>query len=217
MSITTLISHISATSVLVPIILAGIQWKRLSGELSLLRWILIASFLADVLSLILIKNSISPTPLGNAYLLIQFSLLIYMFSHSKKKKFILATIYSIYLIFYIINLVFFQSFFEFNTHSIVVSSLILMFISTHYLYKLLNELPIVYIDKLPMLWVAFAVLFYYSGTFFLFLANNYLLKVFEDDYALLWTLHNLLNVTKNLLFAVALWQSYRAMKSSTLS
>lgn len=215
MGITLFISYVSLASILCPLWVAVIQWSKLPKEISPLRWILIVSLLSDVLSLIVIRFSMSSYPLGNIYLFIQFTVLFYILSFRIKNKISLVVVYGLYVLFYSINVILFQSFFEFNTNSIVVSSLILIFLSTNYLYRLLSELPTVYVHKLPMLWLTFAVLIYYAGTLFLFLANNYLVRVLGDSHSMIWILHNILNISKNILFAVALWQSYRTTKSST--
>jgi hypothetical protein len=95
--------------------------------------------------------------------------------------------------------------------------LVLIGFSLFYFYRLLNELPIIHIQHLPMFWVSVSVLTYYAGNFFLFLVKNYLVYGESGSHKLMWILHNLLNITKNLLFAIALWQSYRKARSSTLS
>lgn len=217
MQIEFLIAHLSSSSVLIPLFLAVIQWNRLPTDISKLRWIILIALFVDALSLLLIKLSINTYPLGNSYLLIQFVILLSLFSGHLKCKVLIKSFFIGFMIFYLVNLLFLQNIFEFNTNSNVAASLILIFLTLLFFYNLLNELPIVHIHKLPMLWISFATLVYYAGTLFLFLANNYLTRMAAPSHKLMWILHNLLNITKNLLFAIALWQSYRKTKSSTSS
>jgi len=65
-----------------------------------------------------------------------------------------------------------------------------------------------------MFWVTFAVLCYYGGTLVLFLMNNLMLGKYLASHRMLWILHNICNILKNILLAIALWQSYRNLKPS---
>jgi hypothetical protein len=219
MSMPFLIAYLSFGSIILPLLLSTIQWKKLTGDLVILHWILISSFLIDSGSLVLMKlfNRGNTQPLVNAYLLIQFSLLFFIYARQFRNKLAFIIIYVCFLLFYFINLFYFQSIFVFNTNSNVFASLILIICALSYFYKLLNDLPLVHIHQLPMLWISFAALTYYSGTLFLFLANNYLTEVASTSHVVMWILHNLLNIIKNILFVIALWQSYRKMRSSILS
>jgi len=218
MSIELLVAHFSSTSILIPLILAIIQWRKLPVELILIRWILIFSLVVDATSLILMNFRVNTHPLGNAYLLVQFTLLFWTYSFFQEKlKAFLKILFCGYVLFYLVNLIFFQSIFIFNTNSNVVASFILIFLALAYFYKLMHELPSIHVHELPMLWISFAILAYYSGTLFLFLASNYFFRSSNETARMMWILHNLLNITKNILFAIALWHSYRRLKSSISS
>lgn len=212
MNIIILIAHFSSISVIVPLILAIIQWRRLPVSISSIRWLLISASIIDLLSFIFSKYSIPNHSLGNVYLLIQFSILLYMFSLQFDRTVFFKAAYVAFIIFYFVNLIFFQSFFTFNTNSNVAACLILITVSIMFFYKLLSELKVSNIHRLPILWIAFATLFYYSGNLFLFLASRYL-EQSRESYAILWTIHNILNLTKNVLFGIALWQNYKAVRS----
>jgi len=214
MKIAFFIAHASAISVLIPLGLAIAHWKKIPTEISTLKWVLIASFIIDVTSFFFMKFSMNTHPLGNAYLFIQFSILFYIFSFYNSRKILLKFLYAFFVVFYAINLFFIQSPQIFNTNSNVISSLILIGLSISFFYRLLNELSIFHVHRLPMLWLSFATLIYYSGTLFLFLISNYLFQSTDESNIMMWILHNLLNITKNILFAIALWQSYRTVRSS---
>lgn len=214
MKIAFFIAHVSSLSVLIPLGLAIAHWKKLPNEISLLRWALIASFIIDLTSFFFMNFSMNTHPLGNTYLFIQFSILFYIFSFYNSRKKVLRFLYAFFVFFYAINLFFIQSPQVFNTNSNVIASLILIGLSISYFYRLLNELSIFHIHRLPMLWLSFATLIYYSGTLFLFLVSNYLFQSTDEVNIMMWILHNLLNIIKNILFAIALWQSYRTVRSS---
>jgi hypothetical protein len=73
----------------------------------------------------------------------------------------------------------------------------------------MNNLQVDTIQSVPMFWISFGVLAYFGGTLFLFLFNNVLMKYQPANHQLVWILHNVLNITKNIFFAIALWKSCR--------
>lgn len=213
MDVALFIAHLSSFSVIIPLVLAIIQWKKLPADISILRWLLVTSLITDIVSFILSQVlSIRNHVVGDIYMFIQFSLLLYIFSLQFDRKAILKIAYIALIGFYLIGLFFLENYTASTVNSNAAASLIIIVVSILFFYKLLNELKIVNIHRLPILWISFATLFYYSGNLFLFLAGNYLQQV-PESYKLMWILHNILNFAKNILLAVALWQSYRMMKS----
>lgn len=212
-----IIAHFSSGSVVIPLTLVILHGRKMSRELKPLFWILLISLLSDALALILMQYSIHTHFIGNFYLIAQFSLLVLIFRKQLQNSQVIDFVLILFMVFFVVNISFFQGPWVFNSVSNVVACLILIAFCIFYLYRLLNELPIVHIQQLPMLWISFAVLTYYGGNFFLFLAKNYLTYGEAGSHKVMWILHNLLNIIKNSLFAVALWQSYRKVKSFSLS
>jgi len=209
-----IIAHLSFGSVFVPLGVALIHWRSLESELKFLRLILLVSLLCDALSIVFVTYSINTHLIGNIYLLLQFSFLYKILTDQLQRRKYLITIYLTFVAFYIANMAFYQGPFKFNSVSNVAASFILMALSLQYLYHLMAKLPIMHIHRLPMLWISFAVLGYYAGTFFLFLISNYLVEGAPASHRMMWMLHNVLNIVKNMLFAIAIWQSYRTTHSS---
>jgi hypothetical protein len=214
MNISLLIGYSAIFSVLIPLSVAMLHWNKIPRDISALRWLFIASLISDGLMIGLGSLSIKNLWVGDVFMFIQFSILLYVFSFQFARRNIFKIIYAFVALFYLFSLFFLDK----TTISLVgsnaIDGLILIIVSILFFYKLLNELKIVNVHRLPILWIAFGTLFYYSGNLFVFLAASYL----EQDpgtLTLFWILHNALNTIKNILFAVALWQSYRAMKLST--
>lgn len=216
-----LLAYISIGSVFIPIAFALANGKKLLEELKPLRWILFISLSCDLLSLgISLTGSMRNTHwIGNIYMILQFSLLVLTFRRQLQSNRIIDIVHIAFVVFYVVNISFFQGPWIFNSVTNAVACIILIVLTMYYFYRLLNDLPTDHIQSLPMLWVSFAVLVYYAGNFFLFLTANYLTYegVGKGTHLLMWNLHNLLNIIKNILFAIALWQSYRKVRSSTLS
>ena len=209
-----IIAYTSIGSVLVPLCIFIFKRCRIVKGLEWLIVLLIVSLLCDLSSWILLRYSVNTYPLVNFYLLAQFSVLYYLFFRHLKQLPILKWIFIFFCCFYITNISFFQGPFQFNSVSNAFASIILMGLSLYYLFTLLKELPTVTIHLLPILWISFAALAYYGGNFFLFLFSNYLTSGIGESLMILWVLHNILNIIKNILFAIALWQAYLNTKLS---
>jgi hypothetical protein len=214
MDILLLIAHFSSVSILVPLAFAISQWKKLPIDIRALRWLLVVCTITELLSFFSARLSIPNQLVGDVYMFFQFALLLHIFSFQFDRKAIIKISSTAVSIVYLIILVLLNIYSVSTANLNAVTSLVIIVVSIIFFYKLLNELKVVYIHRLPILWIAFAVLLYYSGNLFIFLATPYLERV-PDSYKIFWTAHNTLNVIKNILFVIALWQSYKTMKSPT--
>jgi hypothetical protein len=163
---------------------------------------------SDVFSFMLVKKGINSWPIINVFYFIQFVFLYLIFkSHSPGRT--LSILSAIFIAFAVINFTFIQQPYQFNTYSSYLGSFLLLLFAIMYLYRLMNNLQVDTIQSLPMYWISFGVLAYFGGTLFLFLFNNVLMEYQPANHQLVWILHNVLNITKNIFFAIALWKSCR--------
>jgi hypothetical protein len=213
MSIALVVAYISYSSVGVPLTIACVHRRGSWQTLRPLILILISSLLTDTISMVLMRASVNTYLLLNGYLILQTALLIWLFRREFQNHLTIDYIQIAFLIFAVTNLLLVQGIWIFNSVTNVVACLVMTVFALFYLYRLLHELPIVHVHHLPMLWITFGVMTYYAGNLFLFLAKNYLTFGDSGSHRHMWILHNLLNIAKNMLFAIALWQSYRRVKS----
>ncbi len=207
-----ILAYVSVGSVLIPLVLASFNWQNRSFEIRGLSILLLTSLICDASSMLLSRYHINTMPIVNFYLFAQFVILYLLFMRKLEIKNFLRVLLVLFCILCLIDISVFQGPYVLDTFSHIVGNLILMALSLYYFYTLLKELPTTYIHRLPFVWISFAALAYYSGNFFLFLLNNYLLK---EAGSIAWMLHNGLNITKNVFFAIALWQAYHNRKLST--
>lgn len=213
MDIGLLVAHFSSSSTLIPFLIGISNLKVLSRQLRWLLAICFSALIADSTSLFLMMNSINNWPVLNLFSIVQITLFLIILDIDLKinwHKYLLF----LFVLFAAINLFFVQSINSFNSYSSYLGAVLLITFSLVYLYRLLRDLPTIDIYKFPPLWVVFAILIYYGGTLFLFLFNNYLLSLSIVSHKAIWILHNSLNILKNLLFALALWQHYRNVRLS---
>ncbi len=207
------IAYISFLSVVAPIAIGFYGLNKLGFQFKALLLVCIISIVSDSFALLLLSYSINNWPVLNLFSVAQIAILLVVLDADLKikwNKFVLV----VFVLFSIFNLLFIQSFRVFNSYSSYFGAVLLITFSLIYLYRLLRDLPTIDIYKFPPLWIVFAILTYYGGTLFLFLFNNYLLSTNLVTHKSIWMLHNSLNILKNLLFALALWQHHRSVRLS---
>lgn len=197
--------YASMVSVLPALILA---FRRTGQPTFQLRILLSCSLLADVLGLVLsytVKNS---TLVSNVFLWIQFSVcaLILIEGGAKTIYRVVWGLIVVYLALTIGNIAVVMRPFEFYSGLNGLAGMVIFMLAIRFYYLLARDLPTPFLDRFPMFWIAMAITFYYGGNVFLFLLNNFLLKLGADVHMGYWLIHSVLNTVKNVLFAIGLWK-----------
>lgn len=126
-----------------------------------------------------------------------------------KKVFLAVAIF--FVTFAVSNLLFGQQN-DNNTYSKAVRSIILICYCIVYCYRLLVDLPVQHLQRVPMFWFNSAVLIFNAGTLFLFLFTTYLVEVLHNDLLIYWTFHNILNIIQHLVIMIGLWMDLQNIK-----
>lgn len=204
-----LFAHLSSSSAILPVILGVTQYRRASADFKLISWLVITSASADVISLLLMQIGTNTWPIVNLFFIIQFALLFAVFNQHLKSNFLKAAVV-VLTFFALLNYILIQTPEKFNSYTTYAGGIFIMILSMDYLYRLMRDLSAERIQDLPMFWIAFGVLVYFSGTLFLFLFNNYLIEHQPGNHQYMWILHNVLNIIKNGFLAIGLWKNYKA-------
>jgi hypothetical protein len=205
------IAYCSLASALIPSIIGIFKFSKRAAFLKTLCLFTCLSFLLDALSALLPRSA---NDLNNVFRLIEFLLLLSIYYIAFKPSFgktLFISVSCLYIVFFSIELVRHQKG-HLNSYSTSLTSMVFIVLSVMYFYTLMRDLPTAQIQRLPMFWVNTAVLTYFAGSLFLFSMRPYLINVLKDDQTIYWSFHNFLNIGKNLLFAVALWQDLRKPK-----
>ncbi len=202
--------YISMFSVLIPILFLLTKKKNFDIKiLKILGLLLLASALSDLLSYIILKIGYKTNiPITNTFFIVQFLLLSILYiSLLTKKKMIYISI-SIALIFFIINTIFFQPYIEMQSYFRGVVNIILILYSILYFFQLLNKMPMITVSILKYypFWINTAVFYYFGASFLIFFTITYIFKNQSVNFSvIIWSFHNLNNIIKNILFAVAIY------------
>ncbi len=195
-------------SCLLPLILTLLK-RPSSRAIHLVRILTAASFIFDTISLYYGRQGINSYPVNNAFLLVQFIILLLIYREAFGWRY--RPVYvagAVYTALFGVNYLFVQSPYTLNSYAYTVSGVILMVLSLLYFRYLLKNLPEPHVHRSPLIWINIAVLVYFGGNLFLFMLYNF----FASG---IWILHNMLNIIKNILLFVAVWQSQRKMSSSS--
>jgi hypothetical protein len=209
------IAYASTGSVLIPLMLSWLQLRRIYGVSAWLTTLLHISLAADLAAFGLSRSSTNTYPIVNGYLFAQFITLTLIYNKELPKYRLLIYSAALFLLFFLINLLFLQGPFVFNTHSNSIGSILFSLIILCHFYVLFRDLPYTHIYQIPVVWISFAFLFYLSGTLILFLSNNLLVEHYSSAHRIVWIIHNLCNIIKNLLLGLALWFNYQNLKFSS--
>jgi hypothetical protein len=194
---------LSTSSILLPFLISAYQYKKLGSELRLLVFFFGFATVVEIVMFTLSRYHLNNLWLLNIFVLTEGFVLCYVLGKwlETRKIFLAAMIlFSLYFIFWCLTTFGEQGIFEFNNKEMSFKSIILIFLSGYLLIRLSQEE-----DTFPLqnfkFWIASAVLIYFSVNLIVFATANFLL---EDKFHAMhysWTIHSIINIIANLLFA----------------
>jgi hypothetical protein len=148
---------------------------------------------------------------GSVYFLLSVIIAGWIYNQATGRKYatLLLATSIIFVGFAVINLLFIQKNAN-NSYSKMAGSFIIILYCVFYFYHLMQELPTVHVQRLPMFWFNSAFLLFYAGTVFLFAFTGYLIHVLKDDMLAYWAFHNVLFIMHQLIILVGVTYSFRS-------
>ncbi len=151
--------------------------------------------------------------IGNLFVLFELGIFLYLFYsvlNRKSMRITIASLLSLYIIFFLLI----------TTHQIssldsatqTIRDLIMIICAVMYFFHLMYDLPENSLTKSPMFWINSGILFFFSCTFILSLSINYLLDVQRDDFALFWAFRNFLRAIFCIIICLGIWQARKRRK-----
>jgi hypothetical protein len=208
MPIAEIITYCSVFSVLIPIFFLLRKKQNFKNPIiKILGTLLFVSAFSDLASLILFKlGGKSSMPIINPFFITQFVLLSCVYYRLLKNKKIIYIAVIIFLLFSVFNIVFIQPFTEFQSWPVTLGSIILMCYSILYFLQLLDFPPTLNLFRHFSFWFNMAVFYYFGASFLVFISINYVLQTQSVEFSkMVWGFHNVNNIIKNILFAIAIY------------
>ncbi|WP_157263068.1 hypothetical protein [Pedobacter steynii] len=205
--------NLSSLSALFPIVAAIVNRRHLNHLQKIAAVFFIISALFDF-SLLLVRHfnitlittggRANNAPLIHLFILVSvfFYALIYFYAFNKltlkKLSIIFAGIAGVLIL---TNAFFIEGLSKFPSIGNTILSVTLILLSLLYFWQLLDQVEIVRLEKQPMFWISAGVLSYCSINIFLFMLIRSLGSLSQN----FWTIHSIINIIANSLFAIALF------------
>ncbi len=194
-------------SVLVPIGTGLIHRKYAGKALKVIWYYLLLDGSANILASLLADFKIRNLPVLHIFTIFEFLMLGYFYLLillDKTIRLVIKYLMIIFPLFCIVNFLFFQSIYNFNTNTRPVEALIIIACSLAYLAET-NDLEIKWSIN-PVNWINIGILLYFSGALFIFAFSNLAIgHESKKDFlinTLMWNIHATLVLIMYLLFAV---------------
>ncbi|GEM_PF-1524970 len=208
-------TFISSLSIIIPLIVGLVRFRKLSPTQKLLSYLVIASALTEIIANILWYQQLRNLEVYNVYALINFNLLaiilsrhLYLTWRKPLKLFLIC-----FNGYFIIDALFFKDLkhweYNFNSNLTTSASIILIVLALSYFHKLLKEVRYQKLERNSQFWISSGIVMYYSGTLILFLLGN---QVNDPEYSYYyelhfaaWGLNSFFNLVLNTTYTIALW------------
>ncbi|WP_072835136.1 hypothetical protein [Flavisolibacter ginsengisoli] len=138
----------------------------------------------------------------------------FLFTDVARKKILLYGSL-IFILFYVLNIVFIQPYYTFNSYSYAMGAFLFVAFALMSFYGWMEGLPATNILQLKEFWGAAGILFYFGSSFFIFISYEYLSEVSAKNVGILWKLHNVFLTLGCFIFLKAIFSKQWILKSSS--
>lgn len=198
---------ISLFLAIVPISIAFLFFKTLTRPVRVLGLLLAISLVTDLTTFYLNVRQINNVGFMNVYTIFElgfyaffYSLILENYSH---KKAILIGLVLVFLV--TVGLTFNADLnLQMNDVTLAIESLTIIATSLIYFDVMLKKMDYAKVWDNPFFWINSAILFYFAGSFFVFIFSNYLDASIEFN---LWTIHTIVRIIFISVLTIGIWKA----------
>ncbi|MBR9977974.1 MAG: hypothetical protein KFH87_07790 [Bacteroidetes bacterium] len=200
------IAFYAAYTVAIPLLpgLIGLRW--LDKPYRFFVYLLAFTFLTELAGMLLSRMEIPNLWLYNTYTAIEYTLLMLIFSminqNERIRRLLLFSI-PVFLVIWIFSTFILKSSDQFQGIFLSIVSVVFVIISVATLINEMRNSEVLLVDN-PVFWFSSGVLIYFAGNVIVFALIDQLLGESEAALYSGWLIHAAMNVTKNLLFTIAI-------------
>ncbi|TYP77024.1 hypothetical protein [Aquimarina intermedia] len=203
-----ILGNVSTFIVVIPLLISVLRFRLLTTVQLKLVHLLILVLIVESISNILWRKKINNLPVYHLYTIIEFLLIIRIYwstlSQLVSKK-LLVGISVIFVVLAVLNTIFFQSIYVFNSNITTLLSILVILFSLSFFYITLKDVEYTALEKNPMFWINSGFLIYFSSNLILFFINNYLFEKSTEASFLIWGLHAIVNIVLIMFYTIAVW------------
>lgn len=189
-------------TILLPIFIAFLRFKYLTNAAKALLVYLCTNAAVSIVIKYTANHKINNLPIFHLYTLIELILLAEFFKKLIGFKTIITVIQFSFLIACVVNALFFQSIFTFNTYTRPLEAFIIMLFAVNYFAKIFTDTSKIRLSEMPGFWFNTGLFLYFSGAFMLFIFSNFLLTVSKQSFNIVWNTHATFVLIMYLLFTI---------------
>lgn len=198
-------------SILLPLCIGIIRYRKLAASDKICFWYLIASAIFTSTALVIgryfHKNNL---PVGHLFAFVELTIIVLFYkklfdADTKNNKRLYYAIIIAFTLVCILNAVFFQSIYTYNSYTKSVEALICILFAMKYFASIASGNHFsTKVFSSPAFYFNAAFFQYFSGGFMLFVFSNFIItKLSNADFNTIWTIHASLVLIMYLLFSLA--------------
>lgn len=206
----------SCIPVFITVIYAALCYRRMNRALRLFSWFLFISGVIQAVSLVLWFQSINNLPLLHVYVAAGFISLALFYSHVLRDFIDPQLMYifmAVFLVFTVLNSLFLQSVYTFNSYALTAEAVILIIFSISTL--LLGQHEVTSENQrqgfASLNWINSGLLIFYTSDILIFYFGDSLIDLFPtymNRYA--WVTHSFFSAIMYSCFFIGLWKSQKS-------
>lgn len=220
MRIEMLLPVLSNLPVCIAAVMAMVIYKKADRALKLFCIYIIFSTIVLLTGLVLSLNHTNNMVLLHIYSPVGFALLSLFYKQLLKKainKELLPVLALIFVVFSIVNSIFFQSVFTFNSNVLTVQSILIIILTLFTFLVSLNKSGISLVIKTNLNalgWINAGLLLYHTSTLLVLYLSNYIAKYYSFEFNVyIWYLNSAAFIIMYSCFIIGLWKQRKIYRS----
>lgn len=199
----------AALLLLVPLFLAFKNFKSYSHQLKTVSLYLLLSAITQAVSFAFWKAGINNFPILHIYTVLEYLLLLWFYSQILRgfigdKAFV--ALFIVFPVFSIINSLFVEDIYTYNTYARSIEALIFIFLSISWFVKIVAEDEATREQGVAVNYISAGLLIYFASSITLFAYNSYIEEMKIVLRTNVWLIHTVLVTQLYILIAIGLWK-----------
>ncbi|MFK7784125.1 MAG: hypothetical protein AB8B56_03355 [Crocinitomicaceae bacterium] len=196
--------HLSALTILIPLATAGISFSKLNKTLKKLSVFVILSACTEASAILLGSLGVNNMPVSHIFTFLQVLIFAWIFVEifSGWGKRVVQSLLALFIGFSILNWILWENFVDFNSNQRYVAAIVLIVFCTGYFVHIFVKTSIERIERDPYFWMCASLLLYTTGTLFLFIFGQEILRTDHHTYI---NVNGVLNILLNTGLTITLW------------
>jgi hypothetical protein len=194
---------------LIPLFLALKNQKKYLLQFKIVLYYLVLSTATQALSFAFWKVSINNYLIVHIYTILEYLVLLWFYSQILKgfiPKIAFAALFIAFPLFSILDSIFIEDIYTYNTYSRSIEALVFIFLSISWFVKIVAEDEVTREQSTAINYINAGLLIYFAGSITLFAYNSYIEEMKIALRTNVWLIHTVLATQLYILIAIGLWK-----------